>query len=161
MNPRTAPRGVSRPSGSGGTAGSCLTAGGGEGLVRPGICENAGEQANSETMGNSFRSQTRMMRTPWERPILAAQLAQEKAGRKQRIRRNAPDIAAARTGRSSRRYNRKPPGDAACLARQRSEEHTSELQSRRDLVCRLLLEKKKKKIINVLDHKKKKKNIIE
>src|SRR6266496_2237389 len=30
-----------------------------------------------------------------------------------------------------------------CLLR--SEEHTSELQSRRDLVCRLLLEKKKKK----------------
>src|SRR5699024_12840049 len=29
----------------------------------------------------------------------------------------------------------------------RSEEHTSELQSRFDLVCRLLLEKKKKKII--------------
>src|SRR5690349_25005509 len=29
----------------------------------------------------------------------------------------------------------------------RSEEHTSELQSRRDLVCRLLLEKKKKRII--------------
>src|SRR5438874_13113943 len=28
-------------------------------------------------------------------------------------------------------------------ARMRSEEHTSELQSRRDLVCRLLLEKKK------------------
>src|SRR5690349_23689051 len=27
---------------------------------------------------------------------------------------------------------------------ERSEEHTSELQSRRDLVCRLLLEKKKK-----------------
>src|SRR5690349_23431094 len=30
----------------------------------------------------------------------------------------------------------------------RSEEHTSELQSRRDLVCRLLLEKKKKKEID-------------
>src|SRR5438034_8484506 len=29
--------------------------------------------------------------------------------------------------------------------RQRSEEHTSELQSHSDLVCRLLLEKKKKK----------------
>src|SRR5690349_24259283 len=28
----------------------------------------------------------------------------------------------------------------------RSEEHTSELQSRRDLVCRLLLEKKKNKL---------------
>src|SRR5690349_25095197 len=34
----------------------------------------------------------------------------------------------------------------ADVASQRSEEHTSELQSRRDLVCRLLLEKKKKKI---------------
>src|SRR2546421_11252660 len=32
----------------------------------------------------------------------------------------------------------------AC-SRARSEEHTSELQSRSDLVCRLLLEKKKKK----------------
>src|SRR5438874_6367213 len=32
----------------------------------------------------------------------------------------------------------------ASNARRRSEEHTSELQSRRDLVCRLLLEKKKK-----------------
>src|SRR2546421_3301489 len=31
--------------------------------------------------------------------------------------------------------------------RHRSEEHTSELQSRSDLVCRLLLEKKKKRII--------------
>src|SRR2546429_3788822 len=31
---------------------------------------------------------------------------------------------------------------------QRSEEHTSELQSRLHLVCRLLLEKKKKKEIN-------------
>src|SRR5579871_4537709 len=31
-----------------------------------------------------------------------------------------------------------------CCGVGRSEEHTSELQSRRDLVCRLLLEKKKK-----------------
>src|SRR5438270_9134677 len=33
-------------------------------------------------------------------------------------------------------------------ARQRSEEHTSELQSQSNLVCRLLLEKKKKKKTN-------------
>src|SRR5207248_10611079 len=33
---------------------------------------------------------------------------------------------------------------------QRSEEHTSELQSPYDLVCRLLLEKKKKTKINIL-----------
>src|SRR6266403_2184101 len=36
-------------------------------------------------------------------------------------------------------------GAAYADIRSRSEEHTSELQSRRDLVCRLLLEKKKKK----------------
>src|SRR3712207_8222258 len=34
--------------------------------------------------------------------------------------------------------------------RERSEEHTSELQSRQYLVCRLLLEKKKKNISNRL-----------
>src|SRR5687768_17819217 len=34
----------------------------------------------------------------------------------------------------------------------RSEEHTSELQSRLHLVCRLLLEKKKKKTKNTLTH---------
>src|SRR5438874_11523241 len=40
--------------------------------------------------------------------------------------------------------DRMPTQDATTW---RSEEHTSELQSRRDLVCRLLLEKKKKKQI--------------
>src|SRR4051812_49713627 len=34
----------------------------------------------------------------------------------------------------------------------RSEEHTSELQSHVNLVCRLLLEKKKKKTTNTRDH---------
>src|SRR5690349_24122327 len=57
-----------------------------------------------------------------------------------------PDATRARVGGrpvSGRAYSsrRKPT-----LSRTwRSEEHTSELQSRRDLVCRLLLEKKKKK----------------
>src|SRR2546428_7839528 len=37
-------------------------------------------------------------------------------------------------------------GDRRRLWRKRSEEHTSELQSRSDLVCRLLLEKKKESI---------------
>src|SRR6266496_6795972 len=36
----------------------------------------------------------------------------------------------------------------------RSEEHTSELQSRRDLVCRLLLEKKKNIDLSLLQTKK-------
>src|SRR3712207_8075617 len=44
------------------------------------------------------------------------------------------------------------PGTAPrCRARWRSEEHTSELQSRQYLVCRLLLEKKKKnKTVNYI-----------
>src|SRR5204863_1665344 len=42
-------------------------------------------------------------------------------------------------------------------AEARSEEHTSELQSRRDLVCRLLLEKKKKKY-KIIDKDKRYKN---
>src|SRR5438874_12381133 len=52
---------------------------------------------------------------------------------------HAVDNGRARTGirLEPRRRARCGPG--------RSEEHTSELQSRRDLVCRLLLEKKKKK----------------
>src|SRR5258707_9868932 len=51
---------------------------------------------------------------------------------------------------SARRPSPEPVDQRALHARARSEEHTSELQSRQYLVCRLLLEKKKKKnkIIN-------------
>src|SRR5216683_8331221 len=45
---------------------------------------------------------------------------------------------------------------SASLSPTRSEEHTSELQSRSDLVCRLLLEKKKKNTKRNLSIKKKK-----
>src|SRR2546421_12866238 len=45
-------------------------------------------------------------------------------------------------GKQADRDLREPRHDSG---RARSEEHTSELQSRSDLVCRLLLEKKKKK----------------
>src|SRR5215203_6923341 len=47
----------------------------------------------------------------------------------------------SRPGRAERR---RPGRPCACGTRARSEEHTSELQSRQYLVCRLLLEKKKK-----------------
>src|SRR5690349_23180389 len=65
-----------------------------------------------------FRSCARSHRRPW------------------RPGRVAPTPARRRPGgpRTAPRRRRQP----------RSEEHTSELQSRRDLVCRLLLEKKKK-----------------
>src|SRR5438874_9026743 len=46
---------------------------------------------------------------------------------------------------------RYPTAAATSAWTPRSEEHTSELQSRRDLVCRLLLEKKKKKLVIIRD----------
>src|SRR5437899_5983519 len=53
-------------------------------------------------------------------------------------------------------YLRPPPPSLppdARWATPRSEEHTSELQSLRHLVCRLLLEKKKKKSQNLLQYR--------
>src|SRR3712207_6916981 len=62
--------------------------------------------------------------------------------------RPAPDPARDRPRAGSRhprrRHRRRHPGPAVLDARRRSEEHTSELQSRQYLVCRLLLEKKNK-----------------
>src|SRR5206468_11356263 len=53
-------------------------------------------------------------------------------------------IRACRQECNARRHARMARGEDRD-ADGRSEEHTSELQSRSDLVCRLLLEKKKKK----------------
>src|SRR2546422_4431039 len=50
-------------------------------------------------------------------------------------------LATSRDEPSS--WDRKPEQNQNLLVRERSEEHTSELQSRLHLVCRLLLEKKK------------------
>src|SRR5260370_31420008 len=47
--------------------------------------------------------------------------------------------------RASGRRRRPPAAGLLAAGRARSEEHTSELQSHLNLVCRLLLEKKKKK----------------
>src|SRR5207302_9937273 len=59
----------------------------------------------------------------------------------ERVRLPAPDPRRPRLSRGRREPARQlRPGRAVF----RSEEHTSELQSRENLVCRLLLEKKKK-----------------
>src|SRR5207249_7540124 len=50
----------------------------------------------------------------------------------------------SRSGSASPRWWRASSGSRRRRRSSRSEEHTSELQSRFDLVCRLLLEKKKK-----------------
>src|SRR3712207_8260678 len=60
----------------------------------------------------------------------------------QEMRRTYADDGAAELGRLL--------GDRLLTVRNRSEEHTSELQSRQYLVCRLLLEKKK--IIITMHH---------
>src|SRR2546430_9244227 len=51
-----------------------------------------------------------------------------------------------RWGKMAQREQRGDRGTACPTARARSEEHTSELQSQSNLVCRLLLEKKKEHI---------------
>src|SRR5438874_10367179 len=75
---------------------------------------------------------TTLFRSPGSRELRVPHLARH-GGSHQVARR--PDLAAIRPG---------PPDRVAGRLDERSEEHTSELQSRRDLVCRLLLEKKKK-----------------
>src|SRR5688572_32532182 len=74
----------------------------------------------------------------------ALPVAHRDAQRRQVVRREVqavpePGVAAGR----DRRYGQRR-GRWRCLST-RSEEHTSELQSQSNLVCRLLLEKKKKK----------------
>src|SRR2546422_3437543 len=73
-----------------------------------------------------FRSQAQDRR----RPVRAQRPAHRRA--------DDPGLRRAESLTRRPRLLRRP-------ARQRSEEHTSELQSRLHLVCRLLLEKKKKK----------------
>src|SRR5256885_12621758 len=64
-------------------------------------------------------------------PLSAARFADRRLPAKRRV---APEW-----------FHSQSPTDAACS--RRSEEHTSELQSPCNLVCRLLLEKKKKKFL--------------
>src|SRR3712207_7961646 len=85
-----------------------------------------------------FRSRRRLPVDRHERPG-AVHDGRRPAGR--RARRAAGPVAAggARADRGLRRGRR-------------SEEHTSELQSRQYLVCRLLLEKKKKNMLTITYH---------
>src|SRR5207249_10984085 len=78
-------------------------------------------------------------------PICRARLPLDRRRDRRRHRRRElrepPDGRAGRTDRHPR--DRRDRADDR-VRQLRSEEHTSELQSRFDLVCRLLLEKKKK-----------------
>src|SRR3712207_7609598 len=83
---------------------------------------------------------------------LSRSLAHGRAARRRRDRRLAgrgrhagPGVPAADHPALPEQVTDRPGG-------RRSEEHTSELQSRQYLVCRLLLEKKKKTILSILYH---------
>src|SRR5690349_23349928 len=79
-----------------------------------------------------FRSRQAPARPPLDRPRRARGGGGDRRGASAQPRRGG--------GRDPRRERR--PRRQRRHGRARSEEHTSELQSRRDLVCRLLLEKK-------------------
>src|SRR5438445_6751014 len=86
---------------------------------------------------------TTLFRSPWARRAAAPSLQADRGGARSDRR---------RTARSSPYEGGVPMTDRIpvdglplALVADRSEEHTSELQSRQYLVCRLLLEKKKNK----------------
>src|SRR2546429_1589838 len=65
----------------------------------------------------------------------------------ERIQRTADELHHSVSDVVSACASNKPTNALPSLLRARSEEHTSELQSRLHLVCRLLLEKKKNDIV--------------
>src|SRR2546427_1023313 len=75
-----------------------------------------------------------LMRQYWQPVLLGSELP-EPDGPPLRVRALGEDLIAFRDS----------AGRVGLLGANRSEEHTSELQSQSNLVCRLLLEKKKKK----------------
>src|SRR5438034_5332634 len=85
-----------------------------------------------------FRSvEARRLRTP---PISLATTADAEAGLRPAL------LTSCHQDRVTIQRRRTGSDAASRRPRTRSEEHTSELQSHSDLVCRLLLEKKKKNI---------------
>src|SRR5438874_7506877 len=84
-------------------------------------------------------------KTPTAAPIIANNVLSTSSCRAitQRLAPSAARTAISLPRASARASCRFATFAHAIKSTQRSEEHTSELQSRRDLVCRLLLEKKK------------------
>src|SRR5690606_41765589 len=97
--------------------------------------------ATTEVYTLSLHDALPISKNPWKRTIHLVNLADG-------LKKDCDcTIADLRLVVEQRRKPRPDPKawDKALEIAQRSEEHTSELQSRENLVCRLLLEKKKKK----------------
>src|SRR6266498_3730093 len=128
--------------------------------VGRGPYRNQGRSNTIRPHGCPFSQPRTAPRKALSRPRAAASGSPtRRAGRSAACRRSCrttPRSAAARpaTPRGS------PPAPRPCRparrpGRPRSEEHTSELQSRPHLVCRLLLEKKNTHLLPILPYKKK------
>src|SRR3712207_7360109 len=89
---------------------------------------------------------TTLFRSPAGARRLQAGLCRRHAAR-EAVRPRAGAAAWHASGRFVSQACAEPGCGRVVAAGMRSEEHTSELQSRQYLVCRLLLEKKKKKIL--------------
>src|SRR2546422_2907714 len=103
---------------------------------RKGLC------ARSSAVSASNQSSVVMPRPPFRRPDYIERAPSPAAG--SRDARGRPPVTGGvleRVGEANQR--RLAPRTAQQRQAERSEEHTSELQSRLHLVCRLLLEKKK------------------
>src|SRR5688572_32588239 len=68
------------------------------------------------------------------------------------------DTRRSRSCSTAELFERRTPSYQPRVASKRSEEHTSELQSQSNLVCRLLLEKKKQKKNNIKNKKRHQQN---
>src|SRR5262245_62482606 len=117
-------------------------------MRRPAFCGE--EQATANTLAERarHRSSARLgcgsMRTPVQPSCSRCQVCDSCCGRLAPTSTKKPDRAPPKNSRTS--FCSRPSGKVVRTAFSvRSEEHTSELQSLRHLVCRLLLEKKKKK----------------
>src|SRR6266851_4979479 len=117
------------------------------------------QSARSNSLGcASLRRRARSFSSERVRParlVTSTPLATARATTSSLVGRSAMPCAVSSAVKSTSRSSRAIP----CPTWPRSEEHTSELQSHHDLVCRLLLEKKKKKKINKKNKKKKNKTI--
>src|SRR2546427_1668492 len=100
--------------------------------------------ADIGTSYGGFTAATAPSCQPWKWPVNLTILVRPVAARATRIARcvaSVPDIVK----RVSSAHGTRHLAMRVARAATRSEEHTSELQSQSNLVCRLLLEKKKKK----------------
>src|SRR5205814_10364354 len=104
-------------------------------------CRSAGQQSSSETSRpcSIFFLTTR---PPRRSPLFPYTTLFRSTGPSSRSMSSTSCSSASRSHRSAPAVRTRAPPPAS--SRGRSEEHTSELQSLRHLVCRLLLEKKKK-----------------